>query len=227
MAQAPIWQWSAVSTAAAIRAGKISSVEVVKAHLLRMKAANPAINAVVVDLGGDAVKAARAADRAQAKGATLGPLHGVPVTVKINIDLTGQANSNGVPAFAGNIAPGDSPVVANLKKAGAVIIGMTNTPEFSMRAFTAARPDAEPVGPRRHLRRLVRRGRCLDRGRYWRAGARQRHRRLAALARLLQRHRHHQAHPGPHPRVQPERRRGAAVDGAVHVLARPAGPRGA
>jgi amidase len=137
MAQAPIWQWSAVTTAAAIRAGKISSVEVVKAHLARMKAANPAINAVVVDLGADALKAARAADRAQAKGAALGPLHGVPVTVKINIDLAGQANSNGVPAFAGHIAPGDSPVVANLKKAGAVIIGMTNTPEFSMRAFTA------------------------------------------------------------------------------------------
>jgi amidase len=150
MAQAPIWQWSAVSTAAAIRAGKISSVEVVKAHLLRMKAANPAINAVVVDLGGDAVKAARAADRAQAKGATLGPLHGVPVTVKINIDLTGQANSNGVPAFAGNIAPGDSPVVANLKKAGAVIIGMTNTPEFSMRAFTANPLHGQTLNPWDH-----------------------------------------------------------------------------
>jgi amidase len=62
--------------------------------------------------------------------------HGVPVTIKINIDVEGQANSNGVVAFKDNIATGDSPVVANLKKAGAIIIGLTNTPEFSMRGFT-------------------------------------------------------------------------------------------
>jgi amidase len=101
-----------------------------------MHAANPSLNAVVVDLSAQAIEAARAADRAQAQGATLGKLHGVPVTIKINVDLEGQANSNGVLAFKENIAPGDSPVVANLKKAGAIIIGMTNTPEFSMRGFT-------------------------------------------------------------------------------------------
>jgi amidase len=82
----------------------------------------------------------RAGDRGracrQAQGATLGKLHGVPVTIKINVDLEGQANSNGVLTFKDNMAPGDSPVVANLKKAGAIIIGMTNTPEFSMRGFT-------------------------------------------------------------------------------------------
>jgi amidase len=60
----------------------------------------------------------------------------VPVTIKINIDVEGQANSNGVAGFRDNIAPGDSPVTANLKTAGAIIIGMTNTPEFSMRGFT-------------------------------------------------------------------------------------------
>ena len=60
----------------------------------------------------------------------------MPVTIKINIDVEGQANSNGVVAFSENIAPGNSPVTANLKKAGAIIIGMTNTPEFSMRGFT-------------------------------------------------------------------------------------------
>ncbi len=106
------------------------------AHVDRMHAVNPSLNAVVVDLSAQAIEAARAADRAQADGATLGKLHGVPVTIKINIDLEGQANSNGVLAFKENIAPGDSPVVANLKKAGAIIIGMTNTPEFSMRGFT-------------------------------------------------------------------------------------------
>jgi amidase len=60
----------------------------------------------------------------------------VPVTIKINVDVTGQANSNGVAAFKDNIAPADSPVTANLRKAGAIVIGLTNTPEFSMRAFT-------------------------------------------------------------------------------------------
>ena len=101
-----------------------------------MHAANPALNAVVVDLSDQAMDAARAADKAKAAGEPLGVLHGVPVTIKINVDVEGQANSNGVVAFANNIAPGDSPVVANLKAAGAVIIGMTNTPEYSMRAFT-------------------------------------------------------------------------------------------
>jgi amidase len=136
MAHAPIWQWTAVETADAIKARRITSEAVVSAHLERMRAANPALNAVVVDLSQDAMAAAKAADQATAAGAATGPLHGVPVTVKINIDLTGQANSNGVPAFKDTIAPADSPVVSNLKKAGAVIIGMTNTPEFSMRGFT-------------------------------------------------------------------------------------------
>ena len=136
MTDTPIWQWSAVETASAIASGSVSSHEVVSAHVERMDAANPALNAVVVDLSAQALDAARAADAAKAAGEPLGSLHGVPVTIKINVDVEGQANSNGVVAFAGNIAPGDSPVVANLKAAGAIIIGMTNTPEFSMRAFT-------------------------------------------------------------------------------------------
>src|SRR5690606_36072124 len=103
-----------------------------------MKQVNPALNAVVVDLGESALKAAKAADAALAANKTgeIGALHGVPVTIKINIDVEGQANSNGVVAFKDNIAPGDSPVTANLKKAGAIVIGLTNTPEFSLRAFT-------------------------------------------------------------------------------------------
>jgi amidase len=134
---ATIWQWSAVETAAAIRDGRTTAQEVVQAHLQRMRAVNPKLNAVVVDLGEQAIEAAQAADRVQRQGGATGPLHGVPVTVKINIDVQGQANSNGVPFFKDNIAPADSPVVANLRKAGAIIIGLTNTPEFSMRGFTA------------------------------------------------------------------------------------------
>lgn len=136
MAKAPIWQWGATETASAIRRGKISSEEVTKAHIDRMKAVNPKLNAVVVDLTKEALKAARAADKALAKADAMGPLHGVPVTIKINVDVKGQANSNGVVAFREMIAPDDSPVTANLRKAGAVVLGLTNTPEFSLRAFT-------------------------------------------------------------------------------------------
>jgi amidase len=136
MASQPIWQWSATETAARIAAREVSAQEVTAACLARKAKANPAINAVVVDLSDQAMAAAKAADAHQAAGRPLGPLHGVPVTVKINVDVEGQANSNGVPALAGLIAPADSPVAANFRKAGAIIVGLTNTPEFSLRGFT-------------------------------------------------------------------------------------------
>ena len=82
----PAWQWSAVETAAAIRAGAISAVETVEAHLERMHAVNPRLNAVVVDLGEDALKAAHAADKKRAKGGELGLLHGLPLTIKEHVD---------------------------------------------------------------------------------------------------------------------------------------------
>ena len=136
----PIWQWSAVETAAAIRSGAISSVEVTQAHLERMRAVNPKLNAVVVDLSDEALKAAKAADKAthkaRAKGSELGLLHGVPITIKENVDYEGRPNPNGVPAQMNIIAPSDAPVVRNLKKAGAIVVGLTNTPEFSFRGFT-------------------------------------------------------------------------------------------
>ena len=75
----PIWQWSALETAAAIRSGAISSVEVTEAHIERMRAVNPKLNAVVVDLSEEALKAAKAADKAIARGTEPGLLHGVPI----------------------------------------------------------------------------------------------------------------------------------------------------
>jgi amidase len=136
VAKGPVWQWSALETAAAIRSGAISSVEVTEAHIARMRAVNPKLNAVVVDLSDEALKAARAADQARAKGRELGLLHGVPITIKENVDYEGRPNPNGVPAQMNIIAPSDAPVVRNLKKAGAVVLGLTNTPEFSFRGFT-------------------------------------------------------------------------------------------
>jgi amidase len=132
----PVWQWSALQTAAAIRSGAVSSTEVVEAHIARMRDVNPKLNAVVVDLSEEALKAAKAADNARTRKTELGPLHGVPITIKENVDYAGRPNPNGVAAQMNIIAPSDAPVVRNLKKAGAIVLGLTNTPEFSFRGFT-------------------------------------------------------------------------------------------
>ena len=101
-----------------------------------MRDVNPKLNAVVVDLSEDALRAAKSADNARAKQRELGPLHGVPITIKENVDYEGRPNPNGVAAQMNIIAPSDAPVVRNFKKAGAIVIGLTNTPEFSFRGFT-------------------------------------------------------------------------------------------
>ncbi|MEZ5558414.1 MAG: amidase [Pseudomonadales bacterium] len=131
------WRLSAVEMAAAIRAGELTSVAIVDSVLERIASLNPDLNAISFDCAEDARAEARAADAARAAGAdTLGALHGVPVTVKENVDQRGKPTPNGLPAFAGLIAPDDSPVVSNLRRAGAIIVGRTNTPELSMRATT-------------------------------------------------------------------------------------------
>ena len=101
-----------------------------------MRDVNPKLNAVVVDLSEDALRAAKAADKALTRRTELGPLHGVPITIKENVDYEGRPNPNGVAAQMNIIAPSDAPVVRNLKKAGAIVLGLTNTPEFSFRGFT-------------------------------------------------------------------------------------------
>jgi amidase len=109
---------------------------------------NPAINAVVRVLEEEALTAAVAADEAQARGEALGPLHGVPVTTKVNTDQAGCATDNGVVAYRDMIATEDAPVVANLRRAGAVIIGRTNTPAFSMRGFADNALHGRTLNPR-------------------------------------------------------------------------------
>ncbi len=131
--QLPLWQWTATDIAMATRNGTLSATEATEAAIARMEAANPALNAVVESLADEARTEAVALDRSTAPK---GPLHGVPVTIKINVDQKGHATSNGVTAFKDVIAPEDAPVVRNLKAAGAVVIGRTNTPEFSFRADT-------------------------------------------------------------------------------------------
>ena len=121
-----LWRLDATELARLIRLGRVSSREATESCLSRLHAVNPAINAVVRVLEKEALAAADAADAAQARGDALGPLHGVPVTVKVNTDQAGCPTDNGVVAFRDAIATEDSPVVANLKRAGAIIIGRTN-----------------------------------------------------------------------------------------------------
>jgi len=131
-----LWRWDAVELAAAIRSRKVSSREAVRSVLGRLDAVNPVINAVTVLLADQALAAADAAGALVKRGETLGPLHGVPVTIKENIDQEGQATPNGVVAFKDVTAPSDSPSVANWKRAGAIVVGRTNTPAFSIRWHT-------------------------------------------------------------------------------------------
>jgi amidase len=128
-----LWRWNAIDLAAAIRNGKISSREATRAALARLDAVNPALNAVTVVLADRALEAADRADGAVRRGEALGPLHGVPVLIKENVDQADCATANGVVAFKDVMATGDSPPVANWRRAGAIAIGRTNTPAFSLR----------------------------------------------------------------------------------------------
>ena len=134
--QDELWRWQACDLAQAIRTRRITAPEAVTSCLARLAAVNPRINAVVDLTAEEALAAADAADATVARREPLGPLHGVPVTIKINVDYAGRATSNGVVAFKDRIAQADSPPVANWRKAGAIIIGRTNVPPFSARFFT-------------------------------------------------------------------------------------------
>jgi amidase len=131
-----LWGKSAVELAVMIRDREVSSREVVRAHLDRIEAVNPHLNAIVRLLPDQALAAADAADRAVADGARLGPLHGVPFTVKENIDVAGTPTTQAVPALAEAVAPVDAPQVERLRAAGAIPLGRTNLPDFGLRVHT-------------------------------------------------------------------------------------------
>lgn len=136
MTNGDIWRLGAVELTALTQTGELGAEEVVRDAIERMHEANPALNAVVEDLSTEALERARALDAARAGGTPTGPLFGVPVTIKVNVDQKGHATTNGVIALKDVIAPDDAPVVSNLHQAGAIVIGRTNTPEFSFRADT-------------------------------------------------------------------------------------------
>ncbi len=131
-----LWQLGALELAARIRSGDASSRAVVEAHLDRIDAVNPHLNAVVRRLDDEALAAADAADAAVAAGDDLGPFHGVPITVKENIDLAGTPTTQGVAALADAIASSDAPSVERMRSAGAIPIARTNLPDFGLRVHT-------------------------------------------------------------------------------------------
>ncbi|MEO0411130.1 MAG: amidase [Pseudomonadota bacterium] len=124
-----LWSLSASDMAAGIAAKKFSSRDAVCACLSRIEETNPALNAVTEVLADQALAAADKADQSP----PLGPLHGVPVSIKGNIDVAGSATVNGCAAFQNAVAKETSPAAQNLLNAGAIILARTNTPEFCVR----------------------------------------------------------------------------------------------
>lgn len=120
----------ATKLAELIRTKEVSPVEVVQAHLDRIHAANPKINAIV-SIADDALEVAKLAEAAVRAGKNLGPLHGVPFTAKDSIDTAGVLTQLGSPIFKGRTPDTDATTVARMKRAGGILLGKTNLPEFS------------------------------------------------------------------------------------------------
>ena len=142
-----LWRKNAAEVASLVKAGKVSAVEATQAALDRLEQVNGKLNAVVIQTQDDAFRSAHLVDQAIQRGEDPGLLAGVPVTVKVNIDQAGYANTNGLKMQGSLIAEYDSPVVTNFRKSGAIIIGRTNTPAFSLRWFTRNQLHGHTLNP--------------------------------------------------------------------------------
>ena len=125
-----LWTLTATELAARIASGEVSSADAVASHVARIRAVDGALNAIVVERFDAALAEARAADDRRARGETLGPLHGVPITVKEQLDLTGTPSTFGVNSRANDRAERDDPYVARLRAAGAIVTAKTNVPQL-------------------------------------------------------------------------------------------------
>lgn len=143
-----LWKMSATEIADAVRSKRLSAVEVTKAHLTRIEDVNAGIKAVVQEFPQEALAEAQAVDAMIAEGKDPGILCGVPVTIKVNVDQKGHATTNGLKLQKDLIAESDSPVVSNIRAAGGVIVGRTNTPAFSLRWFTKNDLHGQTLNPR-------------------------------------------------------------------------------
>jgi amidase len=126
-----IWM-SATKLAAQIKSKKVSAVEATRAYIARIEQVNPKINAVVQTCFARALEEAKAADAALASGKVLGPLHGVPMTIKDSLDTAGVVTTGGTLGRVNFVPKQDATVVARARAAGAILLGKTNTPEFTL-----------------------------------------------------------------------------------------------
>jgi aspartyl-tRNA(Asn)/glutamyl-tRNA(Gln) amidotransferase subunit A len=131
-----LWREPATRLAALIAARQVSPVEVMRAVLARAEAMQPVLNVFSLPLFDQAMEAARAAEAAVMAGAPLGPLHGVPITVKDNVAMRGLPTGNGTIATEAPVAAEDWSAVARLREAGAIPIGKTALPEFAHKVLT-------------------------------------------------------------------------------------------
>jgi fatty acid amide hydrolase len=156
----PSWQelfpLGASGLASAIASGRLSARDAVAAHVRRIEEVNPRLNAVVFARFDEALAEAAAADERQARSGALGPLHGVPISIKDSIFVAGTPSTGGLPKRAGHRAQADSPLVARLRRAGAIVLGKTNVPQMLLyiesdnplfgRANNPWSPDRSPGG---------------------------------------------------------------------------------
>ena len=134
--QTPLTHLSATKLAQLIANGDVSAVEVAKAYLARIEEVNPKLNAIVQINPKQVLAEAKWADREKKRGAELGPLHGVPFTMKDQLLTKGMITTNGCPELKGYVPKEDATVVTRLKEAGGILLGKTNVPEMCHHGIT-------------------------------------------------------------------------------------------
>jgi amidase len=138
---------TAAEMAGLIRSRKLSALEVMTAHLRQIERANPKVNAIVTLVAEQALENAKRADEMQARGARLGPLHGLPVAHKDLVETAGIRTTFGSTLFRDNIPAGDAIIVERIRRAGAITVGKTNTPEFGAGSQTFNRVFGATLNP--------------------------------------------------------------------------------
>jgi amidase len=141
------WRLGAARLASAIAKGEIAAGGAMAAFIARIRELNPRLNALVEVWEDEAMRSAEAVDQARTQGRPLGPLAGVPFTVKSNIDVAGKPTTHGVAALKDAIPPRDAPIVERLRAAGAIPLAHSNMPDLCLRFHTASQLYGATLNP--------------------------------------------------------------------------------